>query len=159
MKKRWRTIIGMAVALAIAAAVSALALADGRDNDVDGLESLPSAEAAPTYEQWLADSAVKAQQTVNIDRSDEEGEPEPPFVDGEPEYVVQSLREANETDCGLAGGAVYVTSEGEVGCVVVHDIQDNGENLASTSQPPTIEPQPMLATPVAGAAGAVAVAQ
>ena len=74
-----------------------------------------------------------------------EGEPEPLFVDGEPQYEVQSYEEAVEQDCGLAGGTFYVTSDGEVGCVVAHDLKDSGEELVSSSQPPTVEPLPVLA--------------
>ena len=74
-----------------------------------------------------------------------EGEPEPIFSDGEPGYIVQSPREAIEMDCGLAGGTVYLTSEGEVGCAVVHDLEDNGNDLISPSQLPVIEPYPVAA--------------
>lgn len=69
-----------------------------------------------------------------------EGNPEPSFVDSEPRHTVQSLKEAVEQDCGLAGGTVYVTSEGELGCVIAHNLKDSGEELVSSSQPPTIEP-------------------
>ena len=51
-----------------------------------------------------------------------EGEPEPLYVDGEPGYKVQSYEDAVEQDCRLAGGSVYVSSDGEVGCVILHDL-------------------------------------
>jgi len=76
----------------------------------------------------------------------DEGRPEPLFVDSEPRYTVQSLKEAIEQDCGLAGGTVYVNSEGELGCVVAHNLGDSGEELVSSSQPPTIEPLPAPVT-------------
>ena len=74
----------------------------------------------------------------------DEGSPEPLFVDGEPRY--QSLNEAVEQDCSLVGGTVYVTSEGELGCVVAHNLEGSGEELVSSSQPPTIELQPAPVT-------------
>ncbi len=70
------------------------------------------------------------------------GEPEPLFVDGEPGYVVQSPAEANEVDCGLAGGTVYVTFGGEEGCLIVHDLED-GDDPVSPPQPPSVEPEPV----------------
>ena len=73
------------------------------------------------------------------------GDPEPLFVDGEPGYIVQSLEEAVIEDCSLAGGTVYVTSEGELGCEVVHDLEDDSDELVTFSQPPTIEPLPIPA--------------
>ena len=199
MKKRWVTLIGLTVALATAAAISAFTLTGGGGDNNDGLKHVPveTTHGDPIYEEWLSDigssqglvtsiddidpnqcnlvhninacgpdqigfievgepepgicckptvsPAVKAQNTATIDRSEEEGEPEPLFVDGEPGYVVQSLTEADEIDCGLAGGAVYVTSEGEVGCVAVHDLEDSSEDLVSPSQPPVVEPQPVAA--------------
>jgi len=60
-----------------------------------------------------------------------EGESEPLFEDGEPQYEVQSHEEAAEQDCGLAGGNVYVSSDGEVGYVIVHDLEDGGEGHRS----------------------------
>ena len=122
----------------------------------------------PTYEEWLSGIGSSQGPVTSIDDIDpskcnlvhnieactpeqigliEVGEPEPLFVDGEPGYVVQSLADANETDCGLAGGAVYVTSEGEVGCIFVDDHEDGGQDLVSPSQPPAVEPQPIAATP------------
>ncbi|MEE9249419.1 MAG: hypothetical protein V3U79_12105 [Dehalococcoidia bacterium] len=68
-----------------------------------------------------------------------EGEPEPLYVDGEPGYEVQSHEEAVEQDCGLAGGSVYVSSDGEVGCVIAHDLKDGGEEVTQ-GQLPKVEP-------------------
>ena len=65
------------------------------------------------------------------------------FKDGEPRYTVQPLNEAVKQDCDLAGGTVYVTSEGWLGCVVVHETEDTGDELVISSQPPDIEPQPV----------------
>ena len=76
----------------------------------------------------------------------DEGDLEPFFVDSEPRYTVQSLKEAVEQDCDLAGGTVYVTSGGELGCVVAHNLEDSGEEMVSSSQPPTIEPLPAPVT-------------
>ncbi len=85
---------------------------------------------------------VKAENTATGDLAEGEAEPEPLFVDGEPGYVVQSPAEANEMDCGLAGGTVYVTSEGEEGCLIIHDLEDSGEETVSPAQPPSVEPEP-----------------
>ena len=71
-----------------------------------------------------------------------EGKPEPLFEDGERGYEVQSYEEAVEQDCNLAGGIVYVTSGGDVGCVV-QDLEDSGEEMVSPPQPPTVKPQPV----------------
>ena len=70
-----------------------------------------------------------------------EGKPEPLFVDGEPQYEVQSYEESVKQDCGLAGGTVYVNSDGQVGCAIVHDLEDGGEG-ESQAQPPVVMPQP-----------------
>ena len=73
------------------------------------------------------------------------GNPEPLFVDVEPGYTVQSLDEAVREDCSLAGGTVYVTFEGELGCEVAHDLEDKGDELVTSSQPPAVEPLPVPA--------------
>ena len=111
----------------------------------------------PTYEEWLADYALSEDESGStlVSAQDEGGGiepgfevediPEPLFVDGEPQYH-QSLNDAIVEDCGLAGGTAYATSDGEVGCVVAHDVGDSGEELVSSSQPPTIEPQSAPAT-------------
>ncbi len=72
------------------------------------------------------------------------GKPEPLFVDGEPQYEVQSFEEAVEQDCGLAGGTVYVSTDGEVGCVIVHDLEDGGEG-ETKEQPLVVMPQDLPA--------------
>ena len=85
--------------------------------------------------------------SIVVDESDSgtevEGDPEPLFVDGEPQYEVQSYEEVVRQDCGLAGGTVYVTSDGEIGCVPVHDLQGSGEG-ETQAQPPVIVPEPEL---------------
>ena len=72
--------------------------------------------------------------------SKERTAPEPPFVDGEPQY--QSPNDAWVEDCNLAGRLAYVTSDGVFGCVDAHDLKESGEELVSSSQPPTVIPQP-----------------
>ena len=66
-------------------------------------------------------------------------ETEPLFVDGEPQYEVQSYEDAVKQDCGLAGGAVYFTSDGEIRCLIAHDLDDGGEG-ETQAQPPLIIP-------------------
>ena len=66
---------------------------------------------------------------------------EPLLPDGEAQYEVQSHEEADIQDCNLAGGTAYVTSDGEDGCSIVHDLEDSGEG-ESPSQPPAIAPEP-----------------
>ena len=66
----------------------------------------------------------------------------PPFEDVEIPYEVQSYEDAVKQDCGLAGGAFYVSSDGEVGCVIVHDLEDGGEG-ETQAQPPVVMPQPV----------------
>ena len=70
-----------------------------------------------------------------------EGEPEPPFVDGEPMYEVQSHEEVVEQDCGLAGGTLHVSSDGEIWCVFVHDLEDGGKG-ETQAQSPVVAPEP-----------------
>ena len=70
------------------------------------------------------------------------GEIEPGWaVDGvpEPQYTVQSYEEAVEQDCGLVGGTVYVSTDGEIGCVNVHGLEDGGEG-ETQGQPPVVTP-------------------
>ena len=72
---------------------------------------------------------------------DLDAKPEPFFPDGGAQYEVQSHEEAVAQDCGLAGGAVYITSDGEVGCTIFHDGGKGG--LGETpAQPPAILPTP-----------------
>ena len=87
----------------------------------------------------------EAGEGVEVVTGSQYGDPKPLFIDGEPGYIVQPLDEAVRQDCSLAGGTVYVTSEGELGCEVVHDLEDNGDELVTSSQPPTIEPLPIPA--------------
>ena len=72
-----------------------------------------------------------------------EGEPEPPFVDGESHeeaYEVQSYEEAVRQDCGLAGGTFWASSDGKVGCDVVNDLGDGGEG-ETQAHPPLVVPK------------------
>ena len=62
------------------------------------------------------------------------------FVDGEPQS--QPPNDAWVEDCNLAGKLAYVTSDGVFGCVVAHELKDTDEELVSSSQPPTVIPQP-----------------
>ncbi len=69
-----------------------------------------------------------------------EGEPEPPFVDGEPVTI---------QECALAGGIFWATSDGKVGCDIVNDLERDGEG-ETQAQPPLIYPElePMEPTAV-----------
>ena len=81
---------------------------------------------------------------VDSDTEEVEGEPEPLFEDGESHeeaYEVQSYEEAVRQDCGLAGGTVSVSSDGEVECHIVHDLEDGGEG-ETRAQPPVVPPDP-----------------
>ena len=60
---------------------------------------------------------------------------------GDVQYELQSHDEVVTQDCGLAGGTVYITSDGEVGCIIVHDLEDGGAG-ETQEQPPTVLPQP-----------------
>ena len=71
----------------------------------------------------------------------EEANTEPLFPDDEPQYEVQPYEEAVIQDCNLAGGNVYFTSDGEVGCDIVHDLEDSGVG-ETQAQPPAILPEP-----------------
>ena len=70
-----------------------------------------------------------------------EANPEPLFPDGEAQYEVQSHEEADAQDCGLAGGTVYVTADGEMGCNIPHELEDGGVG-ETPAQPPTVVPEP-----------------
>ena len=70
------------------------------------------------------------------------GEFEPGWaVDGVPEPEVQSHEEGVRQDCGLAGGTVSVTSDGEVECHIVLNLEDGGEG-ETQAQPPVVLPDP-----------------
>ena len=60
-----------------------------------------------------------------------EGEPEPPFVDGEP---------VTNQECDLAGGTFWASSDGKVGCDIVNDPEDGGEG-ETQAQAPVVIPQ------------------
>ena len=68
-------------------------------------------------------------------------EPEPLFPGDEAPCGVQSYEEAVVQDCGLAGGTVYVTADGEIGCDIVHELPD-GEAGETPAAPPAIVPEP-----------------
>ncbi|MCI0791799.1 MAG: hypothetical protein J4O02_08520, partial [Chloroflexi bacterium] len=70
-----------------------------------------------------------------------EANPEPLFPDGEAHYEVQSHEEADAQDCGLAGGTVYVTADGEMGCNLPHELEDGGVG-ETPAQPPTVVSEP-----------------
>ena len=70
-----------------------------------------------------------------------EPKPEPLFPGDEAQCGVQSYEEAVVQDCGLAGGTVYVTADGEVGCNIVHELPD-GEAGETPATPPAIVPEP-----------------
>ena len=59
----------------------------------------------------------------------------------EPNYPAVALMEGNETHCGIAGGVVYVTSDGSTGCVDGSDVEDSGGNPGTVTpeEPPTAE--------------------
>ena len=61
-----------------------------------------------------------------------EGEPEPLFVDGEP---------VTKQECELAGGTVWASSDGKVGCDIVNDLEDGGDG-ETQAQPPVVRPEP-----------------
>ena len=68
-------------------------------------------------------------------------EPEPLFPGDEAPCGVQSYEEAVVQDCGLAGGTVYVTADGEIGGDIVHELPD-GEAGETPAAPPAIVPEP-----------------
>ena len=70
-----------------------------------------------------------------------EPKPEPLFPDDEAQCGVQSYEEAVVQDCGLAGGTVYVTADGQVGCNIVHELEDT-EAGETPAPPPAIIPGP-----------------
>ena len=72
---------------------------------------------------------------------DVEPKPEPLFPGDEAQCGVQPYEEAVVQDCGLAGGTVYVTADGEIGCNIVHELPDDeaGERPA---MPPAVVPEP-----------------
>ena len=63
-----------------------------------------------------------------------EGEPELPFVDGEPVTI---------QECDLAGGTFWATSDGKDGCDIVHDLEDGGEG-ETQAEPPVVIPTELL---------------
>ena len=159
MRKWLISAVILTLALGTAGVVTAFALTSGGGSDsAEGTDTGgPALHGDPTYEEWLSNHALPEDESAStlVTTQDEGGgiepgfevedSPEPLLVDGEHQYH-QSLNDAIVEDCGLAGGTVYVTSDGEVGCVVAHDVEDSGKELVSSSQPPTVEPQPAPAT-------------
>ena len=66
-----------------------------------------------------------------------EGKPEPLFGDGKVQYESQS-------DCGSTEGPVYLSADGEFGCVVVHDFEDGGESEIKEQLPVMMPRVPAL---------------
>jgi len=78
--------------------------------------------------------------TLVVENGDEGGEIEP-FFDEEDvrDLNFQTLEDAIRQDCALAGGTVYVTSDGEVGCIPGEVGDDVG---FSPGEPPHTDPLP-----------------
>ena len=91
----------------------------------------------PTNEQWLSNDALPQVEPASTLVSTQQVGGE---IGGPPYH--QSLNDAIAQDCGLAGGTAYTTSDGKVGCVVT---MSRTVEPVSSSQPPTIEPQPASA--------------
>ena len=72
MKKRWVTLIGLTVALATAAAISAFTLTGGGGDNNDGLKHVPveTTHGDPTYEEWLSDIGSSQGLVTSIDDID-----------------------------------------------------------------------------------------
>lgn len=77
----------------------------------------------PTYEEWLSDQGT----------------------DVEPQPDVQLYDEADAKDCDLAGGLVYLSSDGPTGCVFLNDFEAGGTGDIQ-QQPPAVTPQILPAT-------------
>ena len=169
MKKWLIVLVGLTLAIVVTTGSVFALTGDGSDNskqDAADQDDEPSGDQPPVTSaddidpnecNWIhnisacegqelgSEDVVEPDQGIAIGEPypDEEkniGELEPMFEDGEPRYTVQSLNEAVKDDCDLAGGTVYVTSEGQLGCVVVHDLKGSGEELIASSQPPVVEP-------------------
>ena len=86
--------------------------------------------------------------TMVVENGVEGGEIEP-FFDEEDvrDLNFQSPEDAIMQDCGLAGGSVYVTSDGEVGCIPADTLGEEGDDVefVSPGEPPHIEPMPLPA--------------
>ena len=63
----------------------------------------------------------------------------------EPQPDVQLYDEADAKDCDLAGGLVYLSSDGPTGCVFLNDFEAGGTGDIQ-QQPPAVTPQILPAT-------------
>ena len=87
----------------------------------EGLEELGNLAAI----SWIVDPGTEVV-----------GEPEPPFLDGEPVTI---------EECDLAGGTFWASFDGKVGCDIVNDLEDGGEGETQAQLPlvfPELEPLP-----------------
>ena len=109
-------------------------------------------EGPSTYEGWLSSHQPNQGRVTSIDDIDpnvcnlvhnlnactaeelDEGGQIEPGVEVEGSIGIEP-----PIDCGF-GEDIYVNSDGEVGCVVAPDLEESGEELVSSSQPPIIEP-------------------
>ena len=155
MKKRLISVFTLTAALGLAGAGMAFALAGDPGNDD------PDATSIDDIDPDVC-NAIHNINACTLDELDELGmapvtgsiavgeyypvpaiepKPEPLFPDDEAPCGVQSYEEAVVQDCGLAGGTVYVTADGEIGCNIVHEFPD-GEAGETPAMPPTIVPEP-----------------
>ena len=72
-------------------------------------------------------------------------EPDPLFSDGEPQPDLQMYDDADAQDCGLAGGVVYLDSDGQMRCTILNDFEAGGTGDIQ-EQPPAVTPQVLPAT-------------
>ena len=156
MKKRLISVFTLTAALAIAGAGMAFALAgdpgndDPNDTDTAGQVS----DDVPIYDEGLSDlgdgkvvtsiddidpDVCNAIHNINACTPEELEELGLSPVTGSVAEG-QSHEEADAQDCGLAGGTVYVTADGEMGCIP-HELEDGGVG-ATPAQPPTVVPEP-----------------
>ena len=169
-KKRFLSVFTLTAALGIAGAGMAFALAgdpgsgDPEDADTAGQVS----DGVPLYDEGPSATSIddidldvcNVIHNINactLDELDELGMAryypvpgvghEPLFPGDEAPCGVQSYEEAVVQDCGLAGGTVYVTADGEIGCNIVHELPD--DEAGQTTPPPAIVPEPEV-LPAAG---------
>ena len=167
MKRRLISVFTLTAVLGIAGAGMAFALAGDPVNDnpdeagVAGQisDGVPLYDAGPPDATSIDDidpdvcNVIHNINACTLDELDELGlaqyytvpgvgpEPEPLFPGDEAPCGVQSYEEAVVQDCGLVGGTVYVTADGEIGCNIVHEIPD-GEAGETLVPPPAIVPEP-----------------
>ncbi len=174
MKKKLISLIGLTLCLAVAGLVVGFTLNGGSGTPAQepaGQVEEPSCNRHPIRsDEGIDPSVCNAVHNINACTQEEleemgmypmarsiavgenhggvkvAGKPEPLFMDSEPQYEVQSYEEAVKQDCDLAGGTFWASSDGKVGCDIVNELEDSGEELVSSSQPPTIEPLPATVT-------------